>query len=89
MTRVVDRQLNKRFWLEASLGSLSALLFVVTLAWPAWIELALHVDPDFGSGKFEWAIAALTSIVSLTCLALARREWFRSSARLAPKAAAE
>lgn len=89
MARVVDRQLHKRFWVEASLGSLSALLFVVTLAWPAWIELVLHVDPDFGSGKLEWAIAALTSIVSLTCLALARREWFQASERRTHEVAAE
>lgn len=80
MARVVDRQLHKRFWVEASLGSLSALLFVVTLAWPQWIELVLHVDPDFGSGKLEWAIAMLMSVLAVASFALARIEWSRARA---------
>lgn len=83
MAHVASRQLHTRFWIEASLGSLSALLFAVTLAWPTWIELVLRVDPDFGSGKLEWAIALLTSVLALSGFALAGREWSKARAAVA------
>lgn len=80
MAKVAKPQLHRRFWIEAGLGSLSALLFVLTLAWPTWIELTLRVDPDFGSGKLEWAIALATSVLAIAAFALARIEWSRAHA---------
>lgn len=80
MTRDAKIQFHGRFWVEAVLGGLSALLFVITLAFPGWVELAFHLDPDAGTGSLEWAIAALTSVSALACFALARRTWFAARA---------
>ncbi|MQS10917.1 ABC transporter permease [Streptomyces kaniharaensis] len=67
-----------RFWLETALGSLSGLLFLITLAWPEWIETLLGVDPDAGSGVAEWLVAALAASVTAACALAARIEWRRT-----------
>jgi hypothetical protein len=58
--------------IEAGLALASASLFVLTLAWPDWIERAFGVDPDRHSGVLEWALAF--GLFALTCAfaALAR-----------------
>ncbi|WP_405358730.1 ABC transporter permease [Kitasatospora sp. NBC_00085] len=66
------------FWLEIALGSLSGLLFLVTLVWPDWIELLLGLDPDAGSGAAEWLIVATTATVTVACAVGARTEWRRT-----------
>jgi len=75
--------LRRRFWAESALGFLSTVLFVVTLVWPDWLELVLHVDPDGGNGAVEWAIVALCAAIAVANFALARVEWrtTRASAR--------
>ena len=45
------RNVRARFWLESTLGGISAILFLITLVWPDWIELILKVDPDRGNGS--------------------------------------
>ena len=67
-----------RFWVEAGLGALSAALLVVTLVWPDWLELVLHIDPDGGNGAVEWAIVAVFAILASGCLLLARADWRRA-----------
>jgi len=59
-------------WVEAGLALVSASLFVLTFAWPDWIEHLFGVDPDRHSGTLEWAIAL--GLFALTCAfaALAR-----------------
>ncbi|MEW2414793.1 ABC transporter permease [Streptomyces sp. NPDC046866] len=64
-----------RFWVETVLGSLSGLLFLVTLAWPDWIELLFGVEPDAGNGALEWLIVAVTALVALVCALGAGIEW--------------
>ncbi|MFG3228521.1 hypothetical protein ACGF07_27600 [Kitasatospora sp. NPDC048194] len=74
-----------RFWLETALGSLSGLLFLLTLVWPEWIETLLGLDPDAGSGAAEWLVVALLATATAACALAARTEWRRthpSSARV-------
>lgn len=42
-----------RFWLETAFGLACALLFVLTLVMPAWIEGVFRVDPDQGSASIS------------------------------------
>ncbi|KOV72599.1 MULTISPECIES: ABC transporter permease [unclassified Streptomyces] len=72
------RPVRTRFWAEAGLGTLSGLLFLVTLVWPTWIELAFGADPDAGSGTLEWLIVAVTALVTVLCVLGARVEWRRT-----------
>jgi hypothetical protein len=69
--------IGSRFWITAAVGLVSAALLLVTLAWPDWLELVLHIDPDGGNGTVEWAIVALFALVALAGFALARAEWRR------------
>jgi len=61
-----------RFWGETGVGTVSAVLCVVTLVWPDWLELVLHIDPDAGNGSVEWAVVALCALVALASFAIAR-----------------
>lgn len=70
--------LSTRFWVEAGLALLSSMLFMLTLAWPEWLEIVLRVDPDDGNGAAEWAVVALCALVALATAALARVEWRRT-----------
>lgn len=70
---------RKRFWAEVFLGSVSAVLLVVTLIRPDWIEVAFGVEPDSGSGALEWGIVALLAVTTVVLSLLARYEWLRLS----------
>lgn len=70
---------RKRFWAEVFLGSVSAVLLVVTLIRPDWIEVAFGVEPDGGSGALEWGIVALLAFATVVLSLLARYEWLRLS----------
>ncbi|MET3988082.1 ABC transporter permease [Streptomyces sp. PvR034] len=67
-----------RFWAETALGSLSGLLFLVTLVRRDWIELLFGVEPDAGGGALEWLIVAVTALVTVLCAVGARMEWRRT-----------
>ncbi len=69
--------LRVRFWLEASLAAVTGILSIVTLLWPDWIELALHVDPDASSGALEWLVVGIFFALSALLSILARAEWRR------------
>jgi hypothetical protein len=64
-----------RFWVEAGLGLLSAILLVLTMFVPNWIEVVVRVDPDHGNSALEWAIVAVLSVTTIATSVLARREW--------------
>ncbi|WP_435218299.1 ABC transporter permease [Streptomyces sp. bgisy034] len=70
--------LRPRFWAEVVLGSLSGLLFVITLIWHDWIELLFEIEPDAGSGALEWLIVAVTALATVLCALGARMEWRRA-----------
>jgi hypothetical protein len=75
MGNKMKKQLRPLFWIEALLALGNAVLLVVTALWKDWIEIVFNVDPDAGSGAVEWAIVAVTIILTVGFLALARAEW--------------
>ena len=52
----------------------AALLGVVTLVWPRWVEHGFGLDPDKGDGTFEWLVVAALFSLSLVCSLLAWRD---------------
>lgn len=81
--RLGARHAGTGFWVRLAFAVISAALFVVTLAWPDWIELVFRVDPDHGSGWLEWAIVASAFALMVTFSMGARREWRRPVATAA------
>jgi len=74
----MNSQLRTRFWLEAILGAVTAILFLVTLLWRDWIEIVFRVEPDGGSGLLEWTIVALLLVATVALFTAARAEWRRA-----------
>ncbi|MBK3635790.1 ABC transporter permease [Streptomyces sp. MBT97] len=72
------KPVRSRFWVETALGTVSGLLFVVTLVRRDWIELVFGVEPDAGSGAVEWLVVAVTALVTVLCALAARTEWRRA-----------
>lgn len=73
----MNGRVRSRFWLEATMGAVSAGLFVLTLITREWIEVIFGVDPDNGSGTLEWAITGVLLLTTLGLLITARTEWRR------------
>ena len=78
----MKQQLRPLFWIEAVLALVNAALLVITVLWKDWIEIVFDVDPDAGSGAVEWAIVAVTLVLTIAFLALARSEWRRTSTQM-------
>jgi hypothetical protein len=75
----MKRSPRRRFWVAVGLDALSAILFLLTLLIPDWIEAVFRVDPDQRSGSLEWAIvAALFFTIAVSSL-VAHREWWRAA----------
>ena len=59
-----------RWRIEIVVATLLAVLAVITLAWPNWIELVFGADPVGGDGSAEWGtvlvLAAGALIVGLS-----------------------
>jgi hypothetical protein len=68
---------RRRFWIEAALAMLSAVLFVLTVLVPDWIEAVLRFDPDARSGSLEAAIVAVLASTTFVSSVLAKHEWRR------------
>jgi hypothetical protein len=69
-----------RFWLEATLASVSGSLGVMTVFWRDWIEALTGFDPDRHTGSVEWAIVAALLLLGVSVGIAARAECRRSSA---------
>jgi hypothetical protein len=58
-----------------AISALSALLFVLTLFQPQWIEILFDETPDDGDGSFErWIVGGGFLIASVLAAFLARRQ---------------
>jgi hypothetical protein len=66
-----------RMMIELVLAAVGAVLTVVTLVWPTWIETLFGESPDGGDGSAErlFALGWLAATVLFTVLA--RRDWRR------------
>lgn len=82
ITEVLDMKKGLRLWfyLEAILGIIAAVLFVVTLINQQWVEMVFNVDPDQGSGALEWFVVGGLAVVAIALGLAARYEWRRASA---------
>ena len=69
------KALRGRFWLETSLAILTSILFVITLVWHNWAEIIFKMDPDQGSGLFEWLVVGVLLAATIALIVLARYEW--------------
>ncbi|WP_324930400.1 hypothetical protein [Mycobacterium sp.] len=74
------RHVRRRFWCEVSLGTISAVLLIITATWPDWIEKVIGTDPDAGTGSLEWAIVVVLAVCAVTLPLLAKNEWRRARA---------
>lgn len=70
-------QPKTRLALEIALAVVFAAIFIATAFWPDWIELAFGANPDEGSGEFEWAIVAISGLLAVASIVVARMEWRR------------
>lgn len=61
-----------------ALACICVALAALTAIWPQWIEEVFGVDPDQGSGSFEWLIVLGFGIVAAISAGIARFEWGRS-----------
>jgi hypothetical protein len=72
-----EARAEAKVWIEAALAHVSAILFVLTLFIPDWIEAFFGLGLDQGSGSLERAIVAVLFVTTVVSTALARREWRR------------
>jgi Na+-driven multidrug efflux pump len=66
-----------RVWVETGLALIAAVLTVVSLVRPDWLEAVFGVDPDAHGGALEWAI-----VCALLVLAIALGGHARSALRV-------
>ena len=71
---------------KAGLSLLAAVLAVLTIVAPDWIELAFHIEPDAGEGWLEIGLTVTAASVSIATALWARRDWRLRTARLTPEA---
>lgn len=65
------------FLLEVVLAVVCAVLAIVTVFWPGWVESLTGFDPDHHNGAFEWLIVAGFFAGSGLAGVAARAEWRR------------
>jgi hypothetical protein len=71
-----------RFWLEATMATITGIMLVLTLLWEDWVEAIFGISPDGGSGSFErWLVVALC-VATIALFAMARSEWRRARASM-------
>jgi hypothetical protein len=66
-----------RMVIELVLASIGAVLTVVTLIWPTWIETLVGTSPDAGDGSVERWFALGWLVATVVFAVLARRDWRR------------
>lgn len=63
-----------RMIVEFILAGVFAILAIVTVVNPQWIEAVLRVDPDAGSGALEWLIVAAFGVLALVAAGVGARD---------------
>ena len=69
-----------RVRVETILAVVFAVLAVVTLLWPTWIESITGLEPDAGSGAAEWAVVAVFAVAAVGAAAIARHDYRKLTA---------
>ena len=67
-------RLRRRLRIEVVLAVSSAVLCILTLVNPEWIEALTGLEPDSGSGAVEWVIAGIFLVAAVVSAVLARRD---------------
>ena len=71
----MNRRLPIRFWVQTGIALCTAVLLVLTLAVPRWIEVLLDADPDAGSGSAEWVVVGALTAVTAFAAGLGVHTW--------------
>jgi hypothetical protein len=79
----MERRLRRKLRIEAVLAGVSAMLFVLTLVFPEWIEAMTGLEPDAGSGALELVVAGAFLVAAMVSAVLARRNQRRLAAHRA------
>ncbi len=58
-------QQGLRFWIEVGLGAVSAILLVLTVFAPDWIERVFAAEPDGGDGSVEWGLTLALAVAAI------------------------
>jgi hypothetical protein len=66
------RSAQIRFRIEVALAVVAAALAFLTLVTQEWVEVLFGIDPDKGSGGFEWAIVIALLVAAAALAAIAR-----------------
>ena len=75
---VMKRSVRFRFWVGATLATLTGVLLVVTMVSREWVEVVFGVDPDGGDGSLEVAVLAVLLVATVAFSVFARAEWRRT-----------
>jgi hypothetical protein len=70
---------RRLFWAESVSAATAAVLALVTVVWPEWIEIVTGSSPDGGSGALERAVVAGLAAAAMLLAAAARAEWRRAA----------
>lgn len=63
---------------EAILATIFASLAIVTMVWPAWLEVVFSIDPDAGNGSLEWILTVSFGLLAVATALFARRDFRRA-----------
>ena len=74
--------------IELGLSAVFAVLTVVTLVWPTWLESVTGLRPDAGSGETEWWIVVLLGLATIALGLVGARD-YRLAGRLRADTATE
>jgi hypothetical protein len=74
----VRKYVRRRYWCESVCAVLAFALALLTLISREWIEELFGVDPDGGSGAFEWLIVIGLLLITVASTVAARYEVTRA-----------